>query len=47
VQARIVVPSGLHFVDRAAVRAVAVSSPLPPLPAEYNGSELGIHDIFE
>jgi periplasmic protein TonB len=39
--------SGLPFVDRAALRAVISSSPLPPLPAEYGGSQLGVHLKFE
>lgn len=39
--------SGLPFVDRAALRAVLASSPLPPLPAEFGGDHLGVHLIFE
>lgn len=39
--------SGLPFVDRAAMRAVLASSPLPPLPAEYGGTHLGVHLKFE
>lgn len=39
--------SGLPFVDRAALRAVVSSSPLPPLPAEYRGNQLGVHLKFE
>jgi len=45
--ARIVTSSGLPFVDRAALRAVIASSPLPPLPAEYGGPHLGIQVVFE
>ncbi len=45
--ARIVTSSGLPFVDRAALRAVIASSPLPPLPAEYAGPHLGIQVVFE
>jgi protein TonB len=45
--ARIVTSSGLAFVDRAALRAVLASSPLPPLPAEYGGPHLGIQVVFE
>jgi protein TonB len=45
--ARIVTPSGLPYVDRAALRAVLASSPLPPLPAEYSGPHLGIQVVFE
>jgi len=39
--------SGLPFVDRAALRAVLSSSPLPPLPVEYGGNQLGVHLKFE
>lgn len=39
--------SGLPFVDRAAMRAILSSSPLPPLPAEYRGTHLGVHLKFE
>jgi len=39
--------SGLPFVDRAALRAVLTSSPLPPLPSEYGGTQLGVHLKFE
>jgi protein TonB len=44
---RVVTSSGLAFVDRAALRAVIASSPLPPLPAEYGGPHLGIQVVFE
>ena len=39
--------SGLPFVDRAAQRAVMVSSPLPPLPADFHESSLGVHLKFQ
>lgn len=39
--------SGLPYVDRAALRAVLASSPLPPLPTEFSGGYLGVHLIFE
>lgn len=39
--------SGLPYVDRAALRAVITSSPLPPLPSEFGGNHLGVHLIFE
>jgi len=39
--------SGLPYVDRAALRAVLASSPLPPLPQEFGGRYLGVHLIFE
>jgi len=43
----LVTSSGLPFVDRAAMRAVYASSPLPPLPADYAGAHLGIQVVFE
>lgn len=45
--ARIVTSSGLPFVDRAALRAVLASSPLPPLPAEYGRQDIGIQVVFD
>ena len=39
--------SGLPFVDRAAQRAVMASSPLPPLPADFHESSLGVHLKFQ
>jgi protein TonB len=39
--------SGMPFVDRAALRAVLASTPLPPLPSEFAGDHLGVHLIFE
>ena len=45
--ARLVTSSGFPFVDRAALRAVLASSPLPPLPAGYPGPHLGIQVVFE
>jgi TonB family protein len=41
------VPSGNGTFDRAALRAVLESSPLPPLPFAYNGSWLGVHLTFK
>src|SRR6266851_2788779 len=35
--------SGMPFVDRAALRAVLASTPLPPLPSEFAGDHLGVH----
>ncbi len=43
----LVTTSGLPYVDRAAMRAVLASSPLPPLPADYAGPHLGIQVVFE
>ena len=39
--------SGFDFFDRAALRAVTLSDPLPPLPLGFPGSDLGIHFGFE
>ena len=44
---RLVTSSGLAYVDRAALRAVVGSSPLPPLPADFSGPHLGIQVVFE
>lgn len=38
--------SGVASFDRAAFRAVVESSPLPPLPAAYTGTYLGVHLTF-
>ena len=40
-------PSGNGTFDRAALRAVIESSPLPPLPYAYNGTYLGVHLTFK
>lgn len=45
--AEVVTSSGLPFVDRAALRAVLASSPLPPLPSEFPGSFVGVSVLFE
>jgi TonB family protein len=39
--------SGEEFFDRAALRAVQLSEPLPHLPAGYTGSRLGVYFGFE
>lgn len=39
--------SGNGDVDRAALRAILESSPLPPLPFGYNGTYLKVHLIFK
>lgn len=44
--ARIETPSGNGTFDRAALRAVLESSPLPPLPFGYSGTYLGVHLTF-
>lgn len=40
-------PSAAEFFDRSAVRAVAISDPMPPLPDGYTGNVLGVHFGFE
>ena len=39
--------SGVAFFDQSALRAINVTSPLPPLPAGYGGSTLGVHFGFQ
>jgi len=45
--ARVETASGNSTFDRAALRAVLESSPLPPLPFGYNGTYLGVHLTFK
>lgn len=45
-EAKIEKSSGSSVFDRAALRAVIESSPLPPLPPGYSGTYLGIHLTF-
>jgi TonB family protein len=40
-------PSGLGFYDRAAARSIYAANPLPPLPPEFRGEELGVHIRFQ
>ncbi|MHB8797436.1 MAG: energy transducer TonB [Thermoanaerobaculia bacterium] len=40
-------PSGLAFYDRAAARAIYSANPLPPLPPEFRGEQLGVHIRFQ
>jgi TonB family protein len=42
----IISASGIGVYDRAAVRAVYAANPLPPLPPEFRGENLGIHLRF-
>ena len=44
---RLETASGVEFFDRASLRAVTLSDPLPPLPLGFPGSDLGIHFGFE
>jgi len=44
--ARVETSGGNGMADRAALRAVMESSPLPPLPFGYNGTYLGVHLTF-
>jgi len=39
-------PSGSSLFDRAALRSVVESSPLPPLPFAFQGTFLGVHLTF-
>lgn len=39
--------SGVSFLDHSAMRAVLLSNPFPPLPAEYQGNYLGVNFGFE
>ena len=39
-------PSGTGVFDQAALRAIAQSDPLPPLPQDYMGDWLGVHLRF-
>jgi TonB family protein len=39
--------STAEFFDRSAMRAVALSDPMPPLPEGYAGAALGVHFGFE
>lgn len=45
-EAQIEESSGIGAFDRAALRAVLESSPLPPLPNNYGGNWLGVHLAF-
>src|SRR5262249_53491036 len=45
-EAKIETESGNGTFDRAALRAVLESSPLPPLPFGYTGNYLGVHLNF-
>ena len=44
---RLEAASGAEFFDRSALRAVQLSTPLPPLPLGYSGAQLGVHFVFE
>jgi TonB family protein len=39
--------SGVPSLDRSAQRAVLASDPLPPLPADYRGSDINVRFYFE
>jgi TonB family protein len=39
--------SSHEIFDRAAIRAVKLTSPLPPLPAGFKGKYLGVHFEFQ
>lgn len=44
---RVESPSAVEYFDRAALRAVVLADPLPPLPIGYPGRDLGVHFGFE
>ena len=46
-QVKVETPSGLGFYDRAATRSIYAANPLPPLPPEFQGEELGVHIRFQ
>jgi len=39
--------SGDYLLDRAALRAVTLANPLPPLPYDFSEPDLGVHFEFE
>lgn len=39
--------SGIDYFDRAGLRAVVLSNPMPPLPLGFGGGDLGVHFGFE
>jgi len=43
---KVISASGVGVYDRAAVRSVHAANPLPPLPPEFRGENLGIHLRF-
>lgn len=45
--ARVEQSSGIAFFDQSALRAVTISSPVPPLPLGFTGPTLGVHFAFE
>jgi TonB family protein len=46
-EARVEQSSGIAFFDQSALRAVMISSPVPPLPLGFTGPTLGVHFAFE
>jgi TonB family protein len=44
--ARVETSSGVSYFDRCALRAIVLSSPLAPLPTEFEEDELGVHFEF-
>jgi protein TonB len=40
-------PSAYSYYDRAASRALYAANPLPPLPPEFKGDQLGVHLRFQ
>ena len=46
VDARMENESGVFLFDQSVLRALEKSSPMPPLPTEYEGEYLGLHVWF-
>nr|CAI78813.1 periplasmic protein TonB [uncultured Latescibacterota bacterium] len=44
--ARVESSSGVSYFDRCALRAIVLSSPLAPLPTEFEEDDLGVHFEF-
>ncbi len=44
---RLETTSSVEFFDRSALRAVALSDPMPPLPLGFSSGSLGVHFGFE
>ena len=43
----IATPSGAEALDRAAVAGISASNPVPPLPAEFRGSQIRLQFVFK
>ncbi len=47
VDLRVEKSSGKELLDKSALTAIMKANPLPPLPHEFDGSELRVHFGFE